>query len=288
MISTEYTLPWIEHDVLLDLIRSHFGKAMQKVQVDRTNLSTDPTLNILRSFALNLTEAEIENAEQVVAITKTLQNAIGDFHQDVLGNVPGWRSMGRTDGVYDIESLKPVTLAGDKHVIAEVKMRYNTIKGSEKKNIWQDLEKQVRSRGKAGTLALLIEIIPQRKVAYDRPWKVSRTEPVEYVRHVDGVTGYYYVTGHPTALHDLFLTLPSLLIEAFPRESDYVRSAEDIARFVEGLCASALPALPFGYDPKILGHSSALELRQSTPQEVRLLRSEKSVQPSRSLPVTFL
>lgn len=80
-----------------------------------------------------MSKEEIGTIEKSVALTKTFQNAIGDFHQEVLGSAKGWRSTGTSGGVLDIMSDNPIKQAGNKKILAEVKMRYNTIKASDEK-----------------------------------------------------------------------------------------------------------------------------------------------------------
>ena len=72
------------------------------------------------------TDTDIEDTLHVlkyVNTVKSIQNAVGNFHQKVLGNVEGWLDSGATGGVFDIQSKGPVAAAGNRIVFMEVKMR---------------------------------------------------------------------------------------------------------------------------------------------------------------------
>lgn len=205
---------------------------------------TEPTLNIIRSFALSLSPEEIAEAERVVAATKTLQNAIGAFHQDVFGAINGWETTGIAGGVVDLKSSEPVPQAGNRKILAELKMRYNTIKASDEKKTWDALDSAAKVFGIRDHVSYIIQVIPKTLEPYDRPWKVSGRESKEHVRAVDGVTGYYYATGEENALKDLLLALPELLEEAFPHNESGSIESVNSTDFVLAAFQSALPAHP--------------------------------------------
>ena len=63
-------------------------------------------------------------------IQKTMQNAVGEFHEDILGSMGGWEKL----PVGHVIDLKNIT----KKIIAEVKNKHNTTKGNHKKDIYDD------------------------------------------------------------------------------------------------------------------------------------------------------
>lgn len=234
----QYKLGWIDEVTLTEIVKKRFAKPKEK-----NTLSTDPTLNITRRVLMNMHEEEISTIEGIVSWTKTIQNRIGLFHQDVLGSVAGWRNNGTAGGVIDLQSLAPVPLAGDRIVVAELKMRYNTIKASDECNTWDKLKDTVNIFGQKSTVGYIFQLVPKNREAYNEPWKVSKRSSCEYVRRADGVTAYHLVTGDPNALYNLLQHLPYIFIKAFPELEFKVdkTSLEEIQDFVQRSFISALP-----------------------------------------------
>ncbi|MFH0820705.1 MAG: Eco47II family restriction endonuclease [Candidatus Peregrinibacteria bacterium] len=146
-----------------------------------------------------------ENARQ---IQKTMQNCIGDFHQCVLGSMKGWENLGRGQ-IVDVENKK-------RKIVAEIKNKYNTTKGNHKIEIYDDLESVLSMRNK-GWISYYVEIIPQNKKTYDKPFvpsdhKNKARRPVnERIRVIDGKTFYSLASGDKNALKNLYLILPKVI-----------------------------------------------------------------------------
>ncbi|MGV0384307.1 Eco47II family restriction endonuclease [Corynebacterium sp. 22_2729] len=210
--SASWTIDWISEEQVETIARKSFAGIIKRVKAkQKKNLQTDPTLVIALSSFLDLPYKDVIRIADDVSVVKTLQNAIGNFHQAILGEVAGWTDSGANGGVFDIYSNDKVTLAGDRNVVAEVKMRYNTIKASDEAKTWDKLKDAVNSRGGSSQcVAYLIQIVPKTQEAYDRPWKVSGRSPLPYVRCMDGTTAYHLVTGEPDALNQLLHALPKV------------------------------------------------------------------------------
>lgn len=202
------SLEWISNETLDSIVEKRFRNALSKIKKPATNLRTDPTLVVALSTLLDIPISEVDETIEHVSIVKTLQNAIGLLHQDILGSVDGWKNMGTTGGNYDIYSENAVDLAGGKHVVAEVKMRYNTIKSSDESKVFDMLHTSAKGMHQP-TVAYLIQIVPETTTPYNRPWKVSGRSPNEKVYCIDGTSAYHLVTGDPNALSDLIKVLPS-------------------------------------------------------------------------------
>lgn len=236
-------LSWITYDQLLSIAEKRFGKFVKNASAKKHSVN-DPTLVLaLASFL----DQDIDSVREMLAMQgqiKTLQNSIGLFHQDVLGSANGWRGLGTSGGVYDIESKEPVALANDRMVIAEVKMRYNTIKGSDQPAVFGRLKEAVSSRGGyKKCVSYLVQIVPEKPVAYDKLWKVSGSETHESVRVIDGRSAYHLVTGDPNAIDDLFELLPTVFDEV-ARKIDPERTGlttDFTESIVEQTVAKALP-----------------------------------------------
>ncbi|OHQ64273.1 hypothetical protein HMPREF2657_04085 [Corynebacterium sp. HMSC072B08] len=236
-------LSWITYDQLLAIAEKRFSKFIRNISVKKNSVN-DPTLVLALATFL---DQDIDSVREMLAMQgqiKTLQNSIGLFHQDVLGSATGWRELGTNGGVLDIESEAPVALAGDRIVIAEVKMRYNTIKGSDQPKVFNKLKEAVAVKGGYRKyVSYLVQIIPEKPVAYDKLWKVTGNETHESVRVIDGRSAYHLVSGDPNAIDDLFELLPTVFDEV-ARKIDPDRAGLTTA-LTEGIVEQALAkALP--------------------------------------------
>ena len=142
---------------------------------------------------------------------KTLQNHIGDFHQNILGYPEGWTNK----GVGNIVDL----LSEEKKLIAEIKNKYNTISGGKLSDLYYSLEKQVTPKSSIykGYTAYYVAIIPKKGERYNKPFTPSDKDkgekcPVnEHIREIDGASFYSLVTGSERALENLFDILPEVI-----------------------------------------------------------------------------
>lgn len=210
-MSEPWPITWIDEETVSAIAEKAFRNPLKKLEAAR-NLSSDPTLAISLATFLNIPPEEVESVLASNASVKSLQNAIGSFHQEVLGSVDGWTTTGTSGGVIDILSEKPIAAAGNRTVVAEVKMRYNTIKASDECHIFDKIDEAVRSRGGSKTcVGYLIQIVPKTPEPYDREWKVSGRNTKSHVRAIDGTSAYHLVTGDPNALRDLLHQLPRIL-----------------------------------------------------------------------------
>lgn len=204
----DHDLPWISFETLCNIVEATFKGSIEKVQNPNAGI-IDPTLVVAYS-SLTATPVEYTLKQmQQIASVKTMQNAIGAFHQKVLGSVDGWSDSGPQGGGFDISSDDKVAAAGNRRVLMEIKMRWNTIKGSDQQNYHRNLAEMVKHfGGPKKAVAYLAQIIPKGNRSYDEPWTVSGRTSVEHVRVADGKTTYHLVTGYPTAIEDLLRVLP--------------------------------------------------------------------------------
>ena len=147
--------------------------------------------------------------DSIRAFNKTLSNSIGNFHQKILSLSKNWKDLGTNGGGLDLMTLEGYLHPWfDKPVVVEVKNRFNTIKASDEKNVWDKLNeaaKLMKAR------AYLFQITPKEPVRYNRPWCPSGRSESNRVWCCDGVTAYEMVFGHATALQELYLALPHIL-----------------------------------------------------------------------------
>lgn len=144
---------------------------------------------------------------------KTLQNHIGDFHQNILGYSKGWSNM-KVGSVIDLSSTK-------NKVIAEVKNKYNTISGGKLSDLYYSLDNLISPKTSIykGYTAYYVAIIPKIPKRYNKPFTPSDKEkgtkcPLnQYIREIDGSSFYSLVTGHSNALEELYDVLPQVILK---------------------------------------------------------------------------
>ena len=122
-----------------------------------------------------------------------MSNALGIFHQTVLGSVNGWEDH---DTGYDLK-------CSERMIIAEVKNKWNTLNAPSKEQAVGNLATVIRNM-KGPWTAYLVQIVPKPPVRYEKSHGKNVIE-------TDGASFYHEVTGYPNAIHDLFDVLSSRL-----------------------------------------------------------------------------
>lgn len=142
---------------------------------------------------------------------KTLQNQIGNFHQNILSYPEGWVNLG-VGKVVDLFSK-------EKKTIAEVKNKYNTISGGRLSDLYYSLDSLVSPKSSIykGYTAFYVAIIPKKAIRFNKPFTPSDKEKGqkcpsnEQIREIDGASFYDLVTGCDNALESLFDVLPEVI-----------------------------------------------------------------------------
>ncbi len=205
----DYGLRWVDNERLYLTVERVFSKALGITGTVKATLPPDPFLIVVQCLVTDTSFAEGMSFEEIRKVNKTLSNAVGNMHQEILGIAPHWESLGRAGGVLDIRT-KPgyVHPRFGKPVVAEVKNRFNTIKQSDEKVMWDKIDNAARLTGSQG---YLFQIIPETAERYDCPWEPSGRAGKPHVRVCDGATAYEIVFGHRDALHELYGALPTIL-----------------------------------------------------------------------------
>ena len=144
---------------------------------------------------------------------KTLQNHIGDFHQNILGYSKDWSNM-KVGNVIDLSSTK-------NKVIAEVKNKYNTISGGKLSDLYYSLDNLISPKTSIykSFTAYYVAIIPKKPVRYNKPFTPSDKEkgakcPSNLnIREIDGASFYSLVTGKKNTLEELYDILPKVILK---------------------------------------------------------------------------
>ncbi|MBT1017919.1 Eco47II family restriction endonuclease [Canibacter sp. lx-72] len=141
---------------------------------------------------------------------KTLSNAIGAFHQNLLGALPGWTSTGRSGGVIDIVHKEEFGVTG-RSAIGEVKNKFNTLNASGKQTLYDNFQDALKWNYK-GYNCYLVEVI-QKTPKPQHPWKVANRGEREDIRLISASEVYKISTGDDQAFSKFFTVVNKLLLK---------------------------------------------------------------------------
>lgn len=212
-------LPFISDENLEKEVRTILSTATAALIKANTEFESnviDPFSIAFEMAGFNIKEVGMwEAGEKSRQSQKTLSNAFGNFHQNILGCVPGWVNL-RIGNSVDLE-------CPDRKIIAEVKNKYNTMTGGKLTDLYSHLDGLVMpivSKYKNFT-SYYVETIPRpkknRPQNYDTPFTPSdkatetRKPANELIRQIDGQSFYALVTGVPDALEQLYDVLPTVI-----------------------------------------------------------------------------
>ena len=220
-MSHNYGLSWIDQDKLFEVTEHAFEKAINDRKI-KPKTPPDPFTLIAQAAIMGSDLEDVLEFETARKLNKTLSNEVGLWHQHVLGLAPGWQDLGSAGGGVDLKMCPGnVSARFGKPIVAEVKNRYNTIKASDEKNIWDDLDFAAKTHG---AIAYIFQIVPKDTNRYDRPWKVSGRVEKDTVRCCDGVTAYEMVFGKSDALFELYDALPEIFEDVLAASTSQIDS----------------------------------------------------------------
>lgn len=207
-------LNWIEDKLLIDAV-SHLieiGKSSQKEAEAKFNKNViDPFSALFQMAGFEIDYKGWVTSEKTRQSQKTLQNHIGNFHQNILGSIEGWENL-KTGNVMDL-------LSTENEILAEIKNKHNTVKGSDLSGLYKSMEAAIMpksSRYKDFT-AYYITIIPKKPERFDHTFTPSDKETGskmpknDKIRIIDGASFYSMVTGVDSALEQLYDCLPKVI-----------------------------------------------------------------------------
>lgn len=205
-------LPFISDDDLYNHVARVLDVAKTAVDTAEENLYSnvvDPFSAVFDAMRQGVGLTEWLEQEKSRQLQKTLQNALGDFHQEVIGSMNNWESLG--DGhVVDVRNNKL-------KVIAEIKNKWNTTKGTDQKSIYDNLKTQLKKEEYDGFKAYYVEIIPKSKGSYDKLFTPSdnvthtKRPKNKNIRRIDGKSFYALASGDSDAIDKLYLVLPGVI-----------------------------------------------------------------------------
>ncbi|MGM5469347.1 Eco47II family restriction endonuclease [Flavobacteriaceae bacterium LMO-SS05] len=160
-------------------------------KVDTFKLTFDSKFN-------ELSEKELIKLEMSRQIDKSVNNAIGTFHEEVLGGIKGFLS-GKLSG-YDIKAL-------DNSLFAEIKNKHNTMNSSSAESAFQKLARFADDNKQAK--CYLVQILARN--SFLKKWEgvINRKEYIHSrVFIISGDKFYGLLTGDENAFFKLYKTLP--------------------------------------------------------------------------------
>ncbi|MDR3070742.1 MAG: Eco47II family restriction endonuclease, partial [Propionibacteriaceae bacterium] len=114
-----------------DVLEGAVSRLLARVDAARQNHDIhknviDPFAALFEATHMRISIEDWFPVEIQRQINKSLTNAVGDFHQELIGKLPGWNSTGKSGGVVDLEHFGPFGANG-KPAMAEVKNKFNTM-----------------------------------------------------------------------------------------------------------------------------------------------------------------
>lgn len=209
-----YGLDWIDKDELYKIVEHVFGSSIAKAGTTRLSTPPDPFTIATQAVLFDQPAESMMAFEKLRGVNKTISNAVGNFHQCVLGLAEGWENLGANGGVVDLIVHETPT---SKPIHVEVKNRYNTIKASDEKDVWDKLDMLARTNN---SVSYLVQIVPKNPVRYDKPWSVSSRPERDHVRCCDGATAYAWAFKKENALEELYEVFPDILSDVLERSYD--------------------------------------------------------------------
>ncbi|MFP9097583.1 Eco47II family restriction endonuclease [Flavobacterium sp. RHBU_24] len=207
-------LKWISDERLIESVNHLLLKAsLAKTNTNIHKNVIDPFSAIFEIAGFELDYEVWLKGEISRQAQKTLQNHIGDFHQNILGFSEKWVNK-KTGSVVDLVS-------DELKIIAEIKNKYNTISGGKLADLYNSLNSLIMPKASIykDYTAYYVVIIPKKAKRYNVLFVPSNKEqgekcpPNEKIREMDGSSFYALVTGHENALEELFDILPQVIID---------------------------------------------------------------------------
>lgn len=208
-------LSFIDDDKLEEIVKQVLDSERRRLLRSETDKKLyrnviDPFSILFEMSSFNLSKDAWLNNEQIRQAQKTLSNRIGKFHERMLGSLKGWNHL--ENQIVDI-------VCHSKKIIADIKNKHNTLKGSNQSTLYDDLFSLVMPKGNKykDYTAYYVEIIPKGKKRYDEEFTPSvrntgrKCEKNELIRKIDGYSFYALCTGVENALEQLFNVLPNVI-----------------------------------------------------------------------------
>lgn len=206
-------LTWITDDDLKACVAEVLTKGIAGISQAEKSFyrnGVDPFSAVFDAACQGITLEQWLSFERKRQAQKTLQNALGNFHQKLLSHVKGW----------EIPALGYVDLVSEKSkVVAEVKNKHNTVKKSDLKAVYDELQAAVLHKTSKynGYTAYYVTVVPSSTKRFTKEFTPSNNETKtvrqgnKQILEIDGYSFYALVTGEQDALKQLYQVLPKVI-----------------------------------------------------------------------------
>ena len=173
----------------------------------------DPVLALFRMFLNDLNYNSWVSSEKIRQLGKSLENYNGDFQQELLRNMNGWKKMEILDAVNH-----------EKKIIADVKNKQYTEKGDKKISSYDSIKACLNKKKYKGYTGYYLAMIKNVKRSLDIPYtppdnKTKKNRPHrEDIRIIDGFAFYGKITGDKNFLYKVYKELPNVLSSLLNKE----------------------------------------------------------------------
>ncbi len=202
---------------------SHIKYVLDKGRKRKHEAEKDFNKNVIDPFgalfevaAFDLNHDMWKKSETIRQCQKILQNHVGCLHQNILGNIQGWKN---SNDMIDLE-------CADQKIIAEIKNKYNTVTGGKLSDQYRTLKELIMPKKSAyyGYTAFFVNIIPKKPGRFCEPFTPSdnstgeKCQENQNIKIIDGASFYALATGEENALMNFYNVLPTVIEDIFRNE----------------------------------------------------------------------
>ena len=186
----KYNLGFIHDDEFFNHVKEMVERLTESMDLEKFSKNIiDPIKMTVEMHTYQITLEDAVAREIARQMGKTVESAIGWFHQNIFKYVPGWQIP--EDGV-DV-------MNDEMTIFAEIKNKHNTMNARSAKSVYDQLKGIVT--GNLHATAYLVEVIA--KESQDVPWSISGCSlphaKAERLRRISIDRFYEIVTGDKSA-----------------------------------------------------------------------------------------
>lgn len=190
-------------DVVTELIEKYESVKEEYTLEDFFKNRVDPIKFVFDQAMFGQDDEAKISAEISRKIDKKINNFIGTFHERLLGKIDGVKNFPVGSG-YDIKTE-------DDSIYAEIKNKFNTVKGSNAKDLYRELVSYVNNSSNPEAKAYYVHMIAQK--SYNEQWKIPKHKlDDKRIFKISGDKFYELLTDNPNAFAEVCVALP-LVIE---------------------------------------------------------------------------
>lgn len=254
---TNQYLDYISDEKLLECIGNlylSYKRARAKISKNKFYNNKIDTFKLTFDAKFNkLSEEEIINNEIMRQVDKSINNAIGLFHEEVLGCIKGYER-GALSG-WDIKST-------DDKLFADIKNKHNTMNSSSAESLFQKLERfaDEHKRAKCYWVQILAKdsfcelwtpSFKERKYSHNRIYKISGDQFYNLLAYGNTKKGQ--------ALYDLYKVLPTAINDFLnnlhiSEEIEFNSAYEDILSVADEQRRTIFDQITFDNYKKYIGY----------------------------------